>query len=175
MAIMRGGMRGKKKPEKKAKFKFKTTERFLVPDGRFNDLVVAKFVNCLMERGKKSTAEKIVYDAIDLLTKRVKEEEGIKVFHAALNNVKPEVEVRSRRVGGTTYQVPMAINPKRQQSLAIRQILLASRGRKGKPMAERLADELAAAFRKEGAAIQWRENTHKMAEANKLFAHFAWR
>ena len=168
-------MMKRKPPEKKKKFKFKSTERFLTPDARYGDLVVAKFVNCLMVEGKKSIAEGIVYDAIDLLGKRVKDEDPLKVFHKALNNIKPEVEVRSRRVGGTTYQVPMPISVKRQQSLAMRQLLLASRGRKGKPMAEKLAEELAAAYRREGAAVQWRENTHKMAEANKLFAHFAWK
>ncbi len=164
----------KKKKEKK-KFKFKSTERFLVPDGRFSDMVVAKFINCIMKRGKKTTAEGILYGALDIIGRRVKDAEPLEVFHKALNNVKPEVEVRSRRVGGTTYQVPIPVNTKRQQSLAMRQLLLAARGRKGKPMAERLADELLAAYRREGAAMQWRENTHKMAEANKLFAHFAFR
>ena len=164
----------KKKKEKK-KFKFKSTERFLTPDGRFGDMVVAKFINCVMKRGKKTTAEGIFYGALDVIGKRVTDAEPLEVFHKALNNVKPEVEVRSRRVGGTTYQVPMPINAKRQQSLAIRQLLQAARKRKGKPMAEKLAEELLAAYRREGAAIQWRDNTHKMAEANKLFAHFAWR
>jgi len=164
----------KKKKDKK-KFKFKSTERFIVPDARFGDIVVAKFINCLMKKGKKTVAERIFYDSLEIIARRVKDVEPLEVFHKAINNVKPEVEVRSRRVGGTTYQVPMPVNPKRQQSLAMRQVLRAARQRSGKPMAEKLADELLAAYRKEGAAIQWRENTHKMAEANKLFAHFAWR
>ncbi len=163
-----------KKKEKK-KYKFKSTERFLVPDAKFNDIVAAKFINCIMRRGKKTVAERIFYEALEIIGKRIKDVEPLEVFHTAVNNVKPEVEVRSRRVGGTTYQVPMPVNPKRQQSLAMRQILNVARSRKGKPMAQKLADELIAAYRKEGAAIQWRENTHKMAEANKLFAHFAWR
>lgn len=170
--IMRNN--NKKKQEKK-KFKFKSTERFLKPDNRFNDIVVAKFINNLMRSGKKSVAERIFYDCLEILGKRIKDDEPIQAFHKALNNIKPEVEVRSRRVGGTTYQVPIPIDPKRQQALAIRQVLQVTRGKKGKPMAERLADEFVAAYNKEGASIQWRENTHKMAEANKLFAHFAFR
>ena len=108
----------RKKKEKK-KFKFKSTERFLVPDARYGDVVVAKFVNCIMKRGKKTIAEGILYGALEIIGKRVKDVEPLEVFHKALNNVKPEIEVRSRRVGGTTYQVPMPISAKRQQSLAL--------------------------------------------------------
>ena len=111
---------------------------------------------------------------MDILAKRVPENEPLDTFLTAVNNVKPLVEVRSRRVGGATYQVPMEVNRKRQQTLAIRVILKNTKSGKGKPMAQRLANELLAAYRKEGASITWRENTHKMAEANKLFAHYAW-
>ena len=124
--------------------------------------------------GKKTTAERIFYDCMDILARKVSENDPLETFMTSLNNVKPLVEVRSRRVGGATYQVPMEVNRKRQQTLAIRQILKVVRGRSGKPMAQRLADELLAAYRKEGQSITWRENTHKMAEANKLFAHYAW-
>ena len=165
-------MAKRKKEEKK--FKFKSTERFLQPDARYGELVVAKFINQLMTGGKKSVAERVFYDAMDIIGKRVRDVEPRDVFQTALNNVKPLVEVRSKRVGGATYQVPMEVNRKRQQALAIRQLVSVARSRKGKPMCQRLADELLAAYRKEGAAIQWRENVHKMAEANKLFAHFAW-
>ena len=164
----------KKKKQEKSKFKFRSTERFQKPDGRFNNMVVTKFINLLMWDGKKTTAEKIFYDALEILGKKVPDGEPLDTFLTAVNNVKPLIEVRSRRVGGATYQVPMEVSRKRQQTLAIRQMLKAVRGRGGKPMAERLADEFAQAFRKEGASITWRENTHKMAEANKLFAHYAW-
>ncbi len=163
------------KKKEKTKFKFKSTERFLKPDPHYQDIVVSKFINGIMKDGKKSVAERIFYDSLEIIREKVKDEEPLQVFHQALNNVKPEIEVRSKRVGGTTYQVPIPINAKRQQTLAIRQLLLASRSRKGMPMARRLAEELLAAFKEEGSAIQWRDNTHKMAEANKLFAHFAFR
>ena len=166
--------RKKKKKKEKSKFKFKSTERFLRPDGRYGNMVATKVINMIMHDGKKSTAERIFYDAMDILAKRIPENEPLDTFLTALNNVKPLVEVRSRRVGGATYQVPMEVNRKRQQTLAIRVILKNTRSRGGKPMAQRFADELLAAYRKEGASITWRENTHKMAEANKLFAHYAW-
>lgn len=164
----------KKSKDNKSKFKFRSTERFQKPDGKFNNMVVTKFINLLMRDGKKTTAERIFYDALGILEKKVSEQEPLETFLTALNNVKPMVEVRSRRVGGATYQVPMEISRKRQQTLAIRQMLKVVRSRSGKPMAQRLADEFLAAYRKEGASITWRENTHKMAEANKLFAHYAW-
>jgi len=164
----------RKKKVEKTKFKFKSTERFLKADPKYNSLVVSKFVNQIMQDGKKATAQQIVYDAIDLVAKRVKDKEPLDLFLSAINNVKPNLEVRSKRVGGATYQVPMEISRKRQQALAIRVIVGNSRGRKGKPMAVRLADELHDAVQNQGASVQWRDNTHKMAEANKLFAHFAW-
>jgi small subunit ribosomal protein S7 len=162
-----------KKPEK-TKFKFKPTNRFLKPEPRHGNLVLAKLINQVMWSGKKTVAQDIVYGALEIIKKRLKEQEPLEVALAAINNVKPRVEVRSRRVGGATYQVPMEVNQRRQQTLAIRIIVENSRGKKGKPMAQRLADELVDAFNNQGASITWRENTHKMAEANKLFAHFAW-
>jgi small subunit ribosomal protein S7 len=154
--------------------KFESTERFLTPDPRYNDRILAKFINCIMHKGKKALAERIVYQALDLIGKRVKDQQPLEVFHAAINNVKPLLEVRSKRVGGATYQVPVEVKKKRQLSLAIRWILTATRGKKGKPMQDKLADEIVDAYNKQGAAMTVRENTHKMAEANKAFAHFAW-
>jgi small subunit ribosomal protein S7 len=147
----------------------------LLPDPKFGSKLLAKFTNCVMERGKKAVAFRIMYDALDLVSKRVKDKPSIEVFEAALNNIKPNVEVRSRRVGGSNYQVPMPVNTRRQQSLAIRWIIDAARGKKGRPMAQKLASEIVDAFNREGAAWTARENVHKMAEANKAFAHFAWR
>lgn len=164
----------KRKTAEKSKFKFRSTQRFQRPDPRFNSMVVTKFINLLMWDGKKSVARKLFYDAMDMVSKKVPDQDPLDTFHAAVNNVIPQLEVRSRRVGGATYQVPMEVSRKRGQSLAIRQMMSTVRGRGGKPMAERLADEITAAYRKEGASITWRENTHKMAEANKLFAHYAW-
>lgn len=164
----------KTKKQEKSKFKFRSTQRFQKPDARFNNMVVTKFINVLMWDGKKTTASNIFYDAMDMLAKKMPENDPLDTFLKAIQNVAPQVEVRSRRVGGATYQVPMEVSRRRGQSLAVRQILATCRGRGGKPMAERLADELMAAFRREGASITWRENTHKMAEANKLFAHYAW-
>lgn len=150
------------------------SEKTLKPDVRFGDKIVSKFINCVMLEGKKSTAEKVFYDAIDIIGKKIKKPEPIEVFRTALENVKPEIQVRSRRVGGQTYQVPMAVSARRRQSLAIKWIVDAARSKKGKPMAVKLANEIVAAFNKEGDAITKRENVHKMAEANRLFAHFAW-
>ena len=158
-----------------AKKKETASEKSLTGDPRFANKVVSKFVNCLMNSGKKATAFRVFYGAMDVVAKKVKGKEPVEVFITAMDNVRPQVEVRSKRVGGATYQVPMEVPPKRAQSLAMRWILNAARARKGKPMADRLADELVAAFNKEGAAVTTRENTHKMAEANKAFAHFAWR
>jgi small subunit ribosomal protein S7 len=146
----------------------------LKPDPVYGSLLLSKFINCLMYDGKKATAQRCVYGALDIVGKRVKDAKPIDVFERALNNVKPMVEVRSRRVGGANYQVPMPVGRKRQQSLAIRWMLEAARGKGGKPMTERLADELMAAARNEGAAVTARDNVHKMADANKAFAHFAW-
>jgi small subunit ribosomal protein S7 len=146
----------------------------LKPDPVYGSLLLSKFINCLMYDGKKATAQRVVYGAFKLIEQRVKDQKAIDVFENGLNNVKPVIEVRSRRVGGANYQVPMAVARKRQQSLAIRWVLEASRKKSGKPMHERLAEELISASRKEGAAMTMRENVHKMADANKAFAHFAW-
>ena len=136
--------------------------------------LASKFINCLMWQGKKATAQRIFYGALDQIKKRMADANPIEVFTQAVEHVKPTVEVRSKRVGGATYQVPMQVNRTRQQSLAIRWIINASRGKTGRPMYLRLADELVAAYRREGEAMTKRENTIKMAESNKAFAHFAW-
>lgn len=154
--------------------KFTASSWQLKADAKFNSKIVAKFVNCLMHNGKKSIAYKVFYDAMDVISKRIKDTPPIEVFEAAIENVKPMLEVRSKRVGGASYQVPMQVRAKRQQALAFRWILAAARGKKGKPMALRLAGELCDAFNKEGSAMTTRTNVHKMAEANKAFAHFAW-
>ncbi|MCY2992387.1 MAG: 30S ribosomal protein S7 [Planctomycetota bacterium] len=146
----------------------------LKPDPRYNSLLASKFINCMMWQGKKSVAQQIFYGALEELKKKVPDKEPIEVFHEALDNVKPHMEVRSKRVGGASYQVPMQVSRTRQQSLAIRWILGAVREKKGRPTGMKLADELLAAFKKEGTAMTKRENTHRMAEANKAFAHFAW-
>ena len=146
----------------------------LKPDSKFNSELVQRFINGIMIQGKKSVANRVFYDAMDIVAKKVKDAPPLDVFTQAIENVKPYIEVRSKRVGGATYQVPMQVTTKRRLSLAIRWIRAAAREKKGKPMADRLAEELIAAYKKEGAAIQTRENVHRMAEANKAFAHFAW-
>ena len=146
----------------------------LKPDPRFGSKLVSKFVNCLMHDGKKATATRVFYDAMDLIQKRIPEVDPLVVFTDAINNVKPALEVRSRRVGGANYQVPMQVKSQRQQSLSIRWILAAIRAKSGRPTFQRLADELIAASRREGEAMAKREQTVKMAEANKAFSHFAW-
>ena len=142
-------------------------------DPVYGDLSVSKFINCLMYDGKKTKAEKIFYMAMEEISKKIKDKEPLEVFKTAVNNVKPMLEVKSRRVGGANYQVPVRVEPKRQQSLAIRWILDAVRKKGGKPTYQRLAGELCDAYNKEGAAMTTRENTHRMAEANKAFAHFS--
>ena len=154
--------------------RFTKSAEQLQPDPKYRSLVVAKFVNCLMHDGKKSVALQVFYDAMDIIADRVKDTSPNQVFERAIENVKPQVEVRSKRVGGATYQVPKEVPPKRRQMLAFRWVLAAARSRKGKPMSRRLADEFASAFKGEGAAMTQRENVHKMAEANKAFSHFAW-
>ena len=146
----------------------------LKPDPVYNSVLASKFINCLMWSGKKATAQRIFYHALDQIKKRMPDVNPIDVFTQAVEHVKPSVEVRSKRVGGATYQVPMQVNKNRQQSLSIRWIITAARGKKGRPMYLRLADELMAAYRREGEAMTKRENTIKMAESNKAFAHFAW-
>ena len=146
----------------------------LKADPRYGSLLAGKFINCLMYDGKKTTAQRLFYDALDEVAKKVKDKEPIDVFTQALENVKPHIEVRSKRVGGAAYQVPMQVNRTRQQSLAIRWVLLAVREKKGRSKHLALADEIVSAFGREGAAMNRRENVHRMADANKAFAHFAW-
>lgn len=143
-------------------------------DPRYDSLLVSKFINNLMWDGKKTIAQKVFYDALDEIKKRIPEQDELEVFVQAVENVKPFIEVRSKRVGGAAYQVPMQVNKTRQQSLAIRWLLLAIREKKGRATHMKLADELVAAYNKEGVAMNRRENVHRMADANKAFAHFAW-
>jgi small subunit ribosomal protein S7 len=154
--------------------RFTASAEQLEPDPKFSSKLVAKFVNCMMWGGKKSTAQRVFYDAMSIVEGKIKDAPPLEVFETAINNVKPLLEVRSKRVGGASYQVPMQVNPKRQQSLAFRWILQSARGKKGKPMSQRLASELMDAYNKQGGAMTTRENVHRMAEANKAFAHFAW-
>ena len=147
--------------------------RELLPDPKFHDRMVAKFINTMMGGGKKSTAERILYTALDMVGERSKEE-ALGMFKRALDNVKPVVEVRSRRVGGATYQVPIEVRPNRRMSLAMRWLVTHARSRSEKSMAERLAAELMDAANNRGAAIKKKEDTHRMAEANKAFAHYRW-
>ncbi|MBI5838454.1 MAG: 30S ribosomal protein S7 [Candidatus Eisenbacteria bacterium] len=145
----------------------------LPPDPRFNNVLVTKFVNSVMSGGKKSTAEGIVYNSIQLLAEKTGQD-GLSVLKTALNNVKPVLEVKSRRVGGATYQVPVEIRPERRTALAIRWLLVSAKARSEKTMADKLAGELLAASKNEGGAVKKREETHRMAEANKAFAHYRW-
>ena len=146
----------------------------LAPDARFNSLLVSKFINCLMYDGKKNRATRVFYDAMDIIGDKMKDIDPGEVFQRAIDNVRPEVEVRSKRVGGAAYQVPMQVNKNRQQSLAIRWVLAAVREKKGRATHEKLAEEIMSAFKREGAAVTKRDNVHRMADANKAFAHFAW-
>jgi small subunit ribosomal protein S7 len=146
----------------------------LKPDPRYGSKLASKFINCLMWQGKKATAMRIFYGALEQIKNRMPDANPIDVFTQAVEHVKPSVEVRSKRVGGATYQVPMQVNKTRQQSLAIRWLIGAARSKAGRPMHLRLADELMAAYRREGEAMTKRENTIKMADSNKAFAHFAW-
>ena len=154
--------------------KYNSPKRFIQPDPRYHSLAVAKFCNCMMQDGKKLTSYKIFYDAMDEVGRRMKDREPLEVFMQAVANVKPLIQVRSRRVGGATYQVPMEVGRRRATSLGTRWILAATRKKKGRPMHKRLADELIMAYRREGAAMSTRDNVHKMAEANKAFAHLTW-
>mgnify|MGYP003386848799 CR=1 FL=1 len=148
-------------------------KREIHPDAKFGDLIVAKFMNCLMEDGKKSVAEQIVYGALDQVQTKTGSS-PVDLFHEVLESIKPAVEVRSRRVGGATYQVPVEVRPVRAQALAIRWLIAAARARSEKTMKDRLAGELLDANQNRGAAIKKREDTHRMADANKAFAHFRW-
>lgn len=154
--------------------RYKSTDPLILPDPVFNSKLASKIVNKIMWGGKKTTAQKVFYEALGLAQKKLANVEQLDLFTQAVENVKPLVEVRSRRVGGAAYQVPMQVNRNRQQSLAIRWILGATREKKGRPMYLKLAEELSAAYNKEGAAYTKRENVHRMADANKAFAHFAW-
>ena len=148
-------------------------KREVLPDAKFGDLTLTKFMNVMMVDGKKSVAEGIVYQALDRIGQRTRAE-PLRVFHDALNNVRPYVEVRSRRVGGATYQVPVEVRPDRSQALAIRWLITASRARSERTMMERLSNELMDAAQQRGTAVKKREDTHRMAEANKAFAHYRW-
>lgn len=148
-------------------------KRLITPDTRFSSELVARLINCIMERGKKSTAERIVYGAFDQL-QQMTQQDPMQVFQQALDNIKPQLEVKSRRVGGATYQVPVEVSPERQMALAMRWILDYAGGRKGIGMSRALALELGDAFKGQGNAIKKRDDTHKMAQANKAFAHYRW-
>jgi small subunit ribosomal protein S7 len=149
-------------------------KREILPDPKFNNKLVTRFINSLMVHGKKSTAEKIFYGSVEEIAEKLKGEDPINVFKTALENVKPMVEVKSRRVGGANYQVPVDVRPERRTALAIRWLLTAARERNEKTMQRRLAGELIDAFKKQGAAVKKREDTHRMAEANKAFSHYRW-
>ena len=148
-------------------------KRKVLPDPVYHSIVVTKFINGMMRRGKRSIAEKIFYTAMDMIEQKT-DKKGIEVFEKALENVKPVLEVRSRRVGGATYQVPVEIRADRRQALAFRWIISFSKNRSEKTMAERLSNELMAAYKNEGSSIKKKDDTHRMAEANKAFAHFRW-
>jgi small subunit ribosomal protein S7 len=147
--------------------------REIIPDPKFGDIVLTKFMNCVMEHGKKSVAETIVYGAFATIESRAKQN-PIEVFHAALDNVAPSVEVRSRRVGGATYQVPVEVRPDRRQALAIRWLITAARARNEKTMTDKLSAELLDAANNRGTAVKKREDTHRMADANRAFSHYRW-
>ena len=153
--------------------KRKAPKRIFHPDPRYGSLLLAKFINFVMYDGKKTSAEKIIYSAFEQIKKKSKED-PIKIFDEAIKNVRPNLEVRSRRVGGATYQVPVEVKVKRSQTLALRWLLEATRKRKNKKMSFKLCDEIMDAYQKKGSAIKKREDTHKMAESNKAFAHFRW-
>jgi len=154
--------------------KFTCSRSHLKPDPRYGSKLASKFINCLMHDGKKSVAQRSFYSAMDMISEKIPDKEPIEIFTIAVENCRPSLEVKSKRVGGANYQVPTPVNSKRQQTLAIRWILEVCRDKKGRPMDRRLAEELMAAYRREGAAITKRENVHRMADANKAFAHFAW-
>jgi small subunit ribosomal protein S7 len=144
------------------------------PDFVYDSEKITKFINYCMERGKKNTARKLVYDSFEIIKTKTKNPQPLEIFELALKNTGPTMEVRSRRVGGANYQIPREVRPERRQFLSMKWIIEAARSKKGKPMSEKLAEEIIAASNNEGEAIRKRENMHKMAEANKAFAHFAW-
>jgi len=153
--------------------KKKAPKRIFYPDPKYGSVVLAKFINFIMYDGKKTTSEKIIYDALEKIKNKTKED-PIKIFDEAIGNIRPNLEVRSRRVGGATYQVPQEVKTKRSQTLALRWLLEASRKRKNKTMSDKLFNELMDASQKKGSAIKKREDTHRMAESNKAFAHYRW-
>jgi len=148
------------------------TKRLIAPDPKFNDILVARFINSVLKQGKKHLARKIVYDAFDIISERVKDGSGFEVFKKAMNNIKPILEIRARRVGGATYQIPTEVRSDRSIALAIRWVITYASDRKDKSMSLKLAAELMAAANNEGNSVKKKEDTHKMAEANKAFAHF---
>lgn len=148
--------------------------RAIEPDPRFNSVLVSKFTNGIMERGKRSVAQKIFYGAMDIIEQQVTDAEAIAVFDKAMEMVRPKVEVKSRRVGGATYQVPVEVRPERRNALAIRWIISFAKSRSGKTMSEKLAAELMDAYHERGGSVKKRDDTHRMAEANKAFAHYRW-
>jgi len=153
--------------------KKRAPKKIFYPDAKYQSVVLAKFINFIMHDGKKTKAEKIIYTALDQIKNKTKED-PIKVFNDAINNIRPNLEVRSRRVGGATYQVPVEVKTKRSQTLALRWLLEATRKRKNKTMSDRLLNEVMDAAQNKGSAIKKREDTHKMAESNKAFAHYRW-
>lgn len=151
----------------------RNVERAIVPDQKYGNALVAKLVNYVMRQGKKSVAERVVYRALDIVAKQMNED-ALAVFQRAIQNTSPLLEIKARRIGGATYQVPREVNAKRRTSLAFRWIINAARAKTGKPMAEKLAEEIALAAKNEGLAVKRKQDMHRMAEANKAFAHFAW-
>ncbi len=152
----------------------KAQEKEILPDPKFNSKIVAKFINMVMNKGKKAVAEKIVYESFEIVKKQTNEADILKVFYKAIDNVRPRLEVKPRRVGGATYQVPIEVRQERGTSIALRWIRDFAKAKKGKPMQSRLAEEIISAHKGEGSSIKKRDDTHKMAEANKAFAHFRW-
>ena len=152
----------------------RATKREIDPDPKYGDLRLAKFINNVMKGGQKSVAQRVIYDALKIIKSKIKTEEPLEIFNKALDNVSPVLEVKSRRVGGANYQVPYEVRGERREALAMRWIIGAAKNKKGRPMAEKLAQEFMDAFKNEGEAIKKRQNMHRMAEANKAFAHFAW-
>lgn len=154
--------------------KFKSFEHLLEADPKYGELLFGKVINCIMQDGKKSIAQRLFYQTLDIIRSKVPDKDAKEVLRTAIENVKPKVELKPRRIGGATYQVPVEVAPKRQQSLAIRWLIKFAREKKGKPFAYKFAEEIISAYKGEGAAIRKKEETHKMAEANRAFARYAW-
>ena len=152
----------------------KAQEKVILPDPKFNSIIISKFINMVMIEGKKSVAEKMVYGSFEVVKKQLNDQDIIKIFNKALDNARPRLEVKPRRVGGATYQVPIEVRQERGTSIALRWIRDFARTKKGRSMMDRLADEIIAAYKGEGSAIKKRDDTHRMAESNKAYAHFRW-